>query len=260
MSTNTSKEKFIRKIEINVINKCGMKCQGCSHFASLEKEEEIYSLDSLESDLIQLKTLGIKIKQEFKLIGGEPLLIGDKLIDFINLIRKYYNEQRIVIHTNGLLVEKMSDELIDCMDKNNVHLYISKMNGYNIDKNKINARFNKTRICCLYMDDKETFSKIFLPSGKTKNKLLQYSICTRKCCHTLRNGKLFVCSVAAFVYRLNRDFGTKYPENCFIDIYKNSAEDIIEFLRNPTELCSHCDGQRKYEQNQVKNIELSDWM
>ena len=57
------------------------------------------------------------------ILGGEPLL-NPELIKYIEMIRSLFNNSRLEVITNGILVRQMSDELISTIKRNDVFVNI----------------------------------------------------------------------------------------------------------------------------------------
>jgi hypothetical protein len=61
-------------------------------------------------------------------------------------------------------------------------------------------------------------------------------------CITLDRGKLFYCSIPAYIRFFNEKMKENYSwENECIDIYTNDKETILDFLRQPHTFCGYCD-------------------
>ncbi|MBW5396646.1 radical SAM protein, partial [Brachyspira pilosicoli] len=62
-------------------------------------------------------------------------------------------------------------------------------------------------------------------------------------CIQLDNGKLFTCSISAYINYFNNYFNKNIPitEYDYIDIYKvNNYNEILFFLSKPIPLCKYC--------------------
>ncbi|MCB1194370.1 MAG: radical SAM protein [Leptospiraceae bacterium] len=117
---------------IEVTNKCNFKCIHCYGMFG-EDKGKIIQLNDFEVILNNLKQLQV---DSIQLIGGEPLIIGKKLKDYIILATKFV--KNIEIYTNASLIDddfakffkdKDIKIAISAYDSNNNHDKITKRNG-----------------------------------------------------------------------------------------------------------------------------------
>lgn len=123
--------KFFKKVkpklkfmEVLVSNYCNLNCRCCSHFSNIVTEKKLLSVDEFETYLVQLRK---KVREiaTFQLLGGEPLL-HPQLDEFVSLTRRYFPGSHIDVVTNGLLLQKISQKLIDAMVLSNAIFFISQ--------------------------------------------------------------------------------------------------------------------------------------
>lgn len=86
---------------IEIINFCNLKCKHCYNFF---RENTIMNLVGFEKIVEELYNQGCT---KIVISGGEPLLIGDKIKDYIKILKKY-NFPFIALTTNGTL-DSVSD-------------------------------------------------------------------------------------------------------------------------------------------------------
>lgn len=132
-----------------ITNNCNLKCLGCMQSCDRIINPYYMSIKELEECLITLSSKDFTINNKkitsIHLTGGDPLT-HPEWRNFCKLIHQYLPDINIDISTNGLLLNKISDqELIDLYQKYSVHFQLSLY----ADKNlllmykKIIQRFKK---------------------------------------------------------------------------------------------------------------------
>lgn len=113
----------LKILDVLVGSKCNLACHQCDTRSDIIKDTNYDS--SIEEILagITLAQNNFDIEM-FSMLGGEPLLYLDKIREIVKHIRSTDTNTRIVIPTNGMLLEKRSDELADIMLTYNVSLYV----------------------------------------------------------------------------------------------------------------------------------------
>lgn len=248
-------------LEFNVIKTCNMNCKGCDHFSTLFDSPNIIPIDLFKKDLSRMKDLGIDRIRTISLLGGEPLLVSN-LEEYVNVSKSIYPDAKIEIRTNGILLLKMSEALIDSLRDYNVKLIISLYPNMKTKKRKMHRFLKKKGIIHVFLVFKEQFCKVLSEESNQKD-LRKYCICGSP---TLEQGKLYTCPVSAFIYKLNDRFGYSFPDNSGIDIYSENikGEEICEYLQKPIQLCEYCCREEmsvfKWECNYKSRVEVSDWI
>ena len=99
---------FLNYLEINLVDNCNLNCKGCAHFSNI-CDKNYVEVKKFEQDL--KKITEIFNLYNFRLLGGEPLL-HPNLKEILEIARYYLPSSRIVIVTNGLLLDKLSPEIL----------------------------------------------------------------------------------------------------------------------------------------------------
>lgn len=115
-----------------ITNYCNLRCKHCYGFF---KEHKIMDLNKFESTIKELYDLGCT---KVIISGGEPLMIGDKIEDYVNITKKY-NVPFVALTTNGTLdtvkdisIFKKFDLIQISIDgKKETHEKIRGLNTYN---------------------------------------------------------------------------------------------------------------------------------
>lgn len=247
-------------LEVEVTNKCNLRCKGCSHFICIDDSNP----DDIESYYNDIKCLSTKYSNisAIRLLGGEPLL-SKELGKYISITYKYFPNSDIWIVTNGILINKISSDLIKVIQDFSVSFSVSLYPQFFYMRNEIISWFEKNRID-YRINDSMMFFK-YLSKQKNESAERVQENCYQRNCHFLRKGKISKCPLPLIIARLNNKFGTKYPTTDYVDIYSNiSAWEINKFLFSTTQLCEYClQIPEHFICRQLKSsadISLNDWV
>lgn len=226
-------------LEVHASDHCNLNCKGCMHFSPLVKESVFPDFNKLSEDIHQLNKF-IKHIDIIRILGGEPLL-NPHLERYINLLRSVFPYSNINIVTNGLLIDKMSDDLCKCIQNNNIHVHISLYPPVIKNKDKIESYLKANNIVYQISESIDTFTSTY-QSKPFVDKFFAKDNC-EIFCNNLRDGKMSCCPNIMYTKYYNDCFGTNYPiEDGLIDIYKiRSCKELHQRLNQPAALCSYCD-------------------
>lgn len=253
----------LQHIQFHVIDNCNLNCRRCQHFSNIAEKESFADFDVVKKDFIRLSHLVDDINT-IAILGGEPLL-NPQLEEYIKMIRSLFPHSRLEIITNGILVRKMPQTLIDSINDNdalvNVSYYPVLENCIEdivnfLQNNKIHYLIGKH---IDYFSKKLSLTPEKLPAVDMQTK---FDNCRDACCTTLRNGKLYPCYLPATAFVLNKRFGCNIGDNdSGINIYDNiSGFEIIKRLSQPFNICRYCTNDEIYSWEQTRRVELSDWV
>lgn len=233
--------------EYHLSEHCNLNCKGCDHFSPLA-EPSFTDLKSFSKDIDRMSELFDQKARSIHILGGEPLLHED-ICEFVEKTRIAFpdvNLTEIRVISNGLLVNKMSDEFWDTLRKNKVILSVTKypltldydlmkqtakkhnvqFEFYdNTDENQIwyNIKINEKGDC----DPRKSFYKCFVANN----------------CIMLKNGKLYTCTLIPNIEHFNKYFDKKLnvTKEDYIDIYEaKDKKEIFDFLAKPVPFCRYC--------------------
>lgn len=107
--------------------KCNLACKGCNSGSDIifHKDHDP-SLESILESITNFAKHVSDVTITITLIGGEPLLYwNEKIVPMAHHVRKYYPTTTINISTNGLLLHKLKDEVIQLLlDIDNIRLSV----------------------------------------------------------------------------------------------------------------------------------------
>ena len=235
----TWEKPFLTMLETHVTDLCNLKCKGCLHFSPLVDKEGPISNEQFEKDISRLSELFENILT-FRLLGGEPLLNQVRLKDFIVTYRKHFKKTELQIFTNGLLIPKCTNELLNCIRENNVTVYITAYPPTLLMQKIIEGILRKNSIRYELSEPVERFTKFLtlIPHGSA---IETHEKCPSKRCHALTNGKLARCSYSAYINAFNTKFDSTIHSNGLIDIYASKdGWEINDKLKSAIDMCEYC--------------------
>lgn len=255
----------VLSFEFSVCGHCNMRCKGCAHFAPLVKKD---FADFEESDraFARLGELFGGEAESVHLLGGEPLL-HPQIVDFIKSVRKHFPIGKIEVVTNGLLLPKIGDSFWTAVRKNNIRISVTK---YPIEFDYITAQALAAfyGVPFTYYGNSDLIDiKFFkLPldiSGEQDpdESFLNCYVANR--CITLKNGRIFPCSIAPNMEYFTEEFGGIEFSPCdSLDIFAaKNKEEIVDFASLPSPLCRFCATKTRipFEQWGTSKGEIEEW-
>ena len=244
------------KICFDVIEQCNLNCAGCLVYSPCVKNNGyVMDVRQFEDDICRLSELFSEDEiTVISLSGGEPLLHHDIQL-FPAIIRKYFQNVNIRIVSNGLLLEKMSNDFYRCLRDNKVTVEQTKY-PIDLDFIRIKEKLYEENVRYVFFDntgESEKTMQIFPVAGDDEmselallnsNERLHFFDCWEaNQCIRVQDGKCYTCSRIPHIHLLNEMFGTNYKvmKDDYIDIYKaEKKQDIYEFLASAVPFCRYC--------------------
>lgn len=230
--------------EVHLVEHCNLKCQSCDNFSSIAQEEYLDE-ETFTNDMQRMCELFGKEIQFFRLLGGEPLL-HPNLNFFLSTARYYFPNALILLTTNAILLDKMSEEFWNCCHDNNIIIEYT-FYPVNIDRDKHLELAKKYEVSLIPFENRLVESKESHrnPVNDKKDQDINYNF--NHCyqvhkCISLKHGKIYPCTCIPNVYHFNKFFNKNLEvsaKDC-IDIYRNNKEAIEEFLNHPVPFCAYC--------------------
>lgn len=247
---------FLRHIEFEIVEHCNLNCKACSHFSNI-CEKKFVDARVIGSHFNKISKL-FGFTYEACILGGEPLLHPD-IIDIIEYTRMRFPFSRIKLVTNGLLLDKMSDAFFLSCHKNKIQIFVTKYPPIENKIDKIKEILSSFKIKYFISPVVRTFTaRLNIKGDSDKNKV--FKNCKYRECTMLREDKIYICSMAAYIDKYNKYFKKNIPEPKGINIYSSSAKQILDYLKTPEETCRYCAVIHKYiDWTCSKNAEENDW-
>ena len=217
-------------IELHLTDHCNLNCIGCSHFSNISKPY-FKSLEEYMSELEELKKLNIHM---IRLMGGEPLL-HPNWRGFVGATRYYFPESEIVLVTNGLLLNDLSGEDIDELNRLDITVCMS---SYGLNLNNPAYYRLKSQV-----HSKGVLYNISLDLNGLQNKEMAFENCDLHKHHWYfyKDYKIYPCCIMPNIHILMEHFNLNLPlVDIGVDIREHDEAEIEEILNRPTEMCRFC--------------------
>lgn len=247
---------FLKNIEFQIVDHCNLNCRGCAHFSNISEKNSI-DARVLVKNMDQFnKRVGYVYS--VALMGGEPLLHPD-IVDIIEYTRDRFPISEIRIVTNGLLLDRMPKEFYRTCRKCRILIYVTK---YPPTVNKIpqiRKVLSSYGIRYFISSTVRQFSESLNPAG-TSDAGNTFGNCGRKECTIIKNDRLYICSVSAYIDKYNKRFNLDIPQPEGLNIYNCSSKEFMDYLKQPAETCKYCTSKYRYPDWSCSGAaERSDW-
>ena len=123
-------------LEIETINACNASCIFCS-YPDMKRKKGVMSLQMFQKvveDYVQMGGGPVSLTP----LEGEPLL-DPILLERLEILKKYPEMQQVVVTTNGIALDKYSDQEIRCLLED---LYLIKLSIGGLDDATYKSMFN----------------------------------------------------------------------------------------------------------------------
>ena len=230
-------------LEVHLVDHCNLKCRSCMHYSPI-MEPFFVDIGRLENDF---KVLALKEHGFFKrirLMGGEPLL-HPEIEKIVNISRYYFPKKKIVLVTNGIMLEQMKQSFYDTLKKNNILLKITKY-PINLDYGKMTKMLLDKGVTFKlkqYEHAKSFLNPCLSEMGHENFETIYVSCPAKITCNQLRNGKIYSCPTMAYFDGLKKNFNLKYDvsDDDFISLDDISGKNSLwRFILKPKLFCKHC--------------------
>ena len=235
------------QLELNVVEHCNLRCVECSHLSPYVSTG-LLEPDSVRRDLAALAA--VLHCSSFRFVGGEPLL-HKRLVEIIQTVRKSGISDRVVVVSNGTLIDRMSDVFFQSIDELEISWYPQTAT----DADKIAfARSSCARYGSrLFVNDKAVFRKAQIDSAIEDHDLVRmiYDSCRNahvSVSHAIHNGYYYKCSRPIFTDRYLALKQVDSPDFARADGVHLHEPDLLDRLtryienKDPLQSCWHCLG------------------
>lgn len=245
---------FLLRVEYHIVDHCNLNCKACAHFSSISPET-YRDIAEFEKDIACLSS---KVRiEEFRLMGGEPLLHPD-IIKFFQISRKYLVNSKITLVSNCILLKKMPPAFWNAMREYNIWIEPTVYPPMKKDFDDIIRLIHENKIVIMYIPIADTFWAGLNRNG-TNNADYSHKKCTQRMCHHLRNGRLYLCPTTCYIDYYNTYFRANIPKDIGVDIYKTPGGEIVKHVTTTKEVCKYCTNKVKvFDWNQSRRI-ISEW-
>lgn len=252
--------------EVGISEHCNLNCKGCSHFSPISPKYNM-PLDLYAKDLRQLSNIFHGKAGRIHIMGGEPLL-HPQLNEILIETRKCFPKAKIRLVTNGKNYKSLTADFWKLCRNNNIILSPTKY-PYDINYDEFKRMAKSNHVKYRYMNGLKKIKKLKkFPFDLSGSQCAgeSFRLCTQaNKCITLKHGKLYPCSTAAYADIFNRYFDENLvlTEDDSVNIYEvQNEKEILKRLSHPIHFCSYC-GIKKIEKGlkwEESKKEKSEWV
>lgn len=229
-------DAVLPQAEMHISDACNLNCRGCTHFSPL-----FHSIDAeLASRLEDVRKLAGKVTHilDFYLLGGEPFL-NPEIGAYVEGIRKILPRTRLTIVTNGLLVPKLPNEVLDVVRRTKTFVSISEYKPTHEIIDQITSRLANAGVkyTLRSFDSRKIFNKplSLMSDGRYPQK------CISDGCVNIYKGKICRCPTLMYVFKFNEVYGAHLPADGILTLDEApEGAALLEWLKTPVPLCAHC--------------------
>ena len=252
-------DSYLPYLEFHVADHCNLNCKYCTHYSPLVTEPVFTDYDSFAEDLSGLKRF-IRDIGVVRILGGEPLL-NPELPAYIRLVRRLYPSAIITVVTNGLLLRKIDQELMECMKKEMAFFHISFYPPLKDQIGEIEKFLYKNGILFTVSPMISEFCKTQTLTPREDGEFFYQ--CFQATCNCLHHHKVAACYAPFTTGYFNTAFSQDLPEEEGIDLYEESLTlyDLKLRLLLPMERCRYCvNGGTSPWMSIGRHSNLEDWI
>jgi organic radical activating enzyme len=229
---------------VDVVDHCNLLCRSCAHLSPIAGKRYVCVQD-LRHDFSVLGTCFHA--KELQLIGGEPLL-HPELPEIATAARAVGIADRIIVKTNGLLLDRVAERLWDVIDRIVVSIYPGREPSARSLAALSNLAHHRSLEVVVSSVDvfRESYSEV-----RVKNRSLVERI-YRTCqmahgygCYSLHNGYFFKCPLAHSIPgRLPQATWNPAEDGVKLEDIPTLFARLKRYLDDTTPLnaCQHCLG------------------
>ncbi len=246
---------FLRNIDLEITEKCSMRCRDCCNLMQYYKQPKEYSVEKLVEWMDELLNYVDEI-YEIRILGGEPFM-HRQVHRIIERIISYPQVHRILVITNATIMP--SEEMWEVMENDKVGFSITDYGK--LSRNLINMQQELEKRNIVYdiheMGGWTQCSNIAAHQRDEKELREIYQECCAKNLITLLDGKIYKCPYIANAINLKAipnaegeyvDLGTlreKEPEIARKEL-RNYLKEKEYFLS-----CDYCEG-RSFDADEIE--------
>ncbi len=227
-------------MEFHAADHCNLNCKNCSMFSALVDGPVFADYRETAEGLRKLKTFFTHIKT-IRILGGEPLL-NPELFRYLYLVREVYPHTDIRVITNGILVPKMGEELIQALVDVSASFIVTGYPALAGSLDDMADHLRRKGIRHVVSPTVHEFQKIYNAAGDS-DPVKVFSQCNwRGTCANLKGHRISACFVPFVFPYLERAFQLEHPEDETIDLFEEglTVRKIRERMNSPMDICRFC--------------------
>ncbi|MFK7845256.1 MAG: radical SAM protein [Rhodothermales bacterium] len=227
-------------LELIVSDHCNLTCRQCNHLSPMMAKWNLHP-ETAEKELLILSKY-VRV-QTLKIIGGEPLL-NPNLSEIVKVAKASRLAEKIRLVTNGLLIDRITDETWEIIDEIELSIYPNTSLGDDTIEYiaKLAHKYDVKFSPCRYT----YFRRTFFEERNNDERLVQEIFDTCKIanvwhCSALHRGKIYRCPQSIYI---DKAFNLKKSEGFELQDRTDFSSSLMRYLQSktPLEACTHCLG------------------
>lgn len=255
-------------LEMPLIDSCNLNCKGCLYFSQIT-DGYIEPLSKFSKNLTRL-SLFISGVKEIRFLGGEPFL-NKNIIKYCKVVKKCYPDSNLWIISNGLLIPKISNNILKKISRLDVGIFISLYPPTKKILSKIEKKLKVNNVSFCVMPEVKKFKKYF-NMEKSSNPDGWYYNCESNWCSFFHRGYLSVCAcpyvLQFYINKFKNHFDSNLNEKYLdikaskLNIWKEdlTSKEIVNFLNTPKEVCRYCKKREEFNWESGTTPHFTDWI
>lgn len=223
--------------EFHICDKCNLNCRGCTHFSPLFDSVGA-DFESRMNDLKEIKRIFSDVFR-LDLLGGEPLL-NEELDRYVIAVRDMFSNSFIQIYTNGLLIPRLSNSVLQTIYNNNIAISISEYLPTHKMISQIKERLDEfgIRYRIAAYEKKQVFNRPISTNSNSRH--AQW--CISDGCATIADGKIARCPTLMYIEKFNESFQKDLPREGIYKLseWRRGGAELSRNLEKEVPLCKHC--------------------
>lgn len=233
----------VPRLVAEVVRHCNLSCRGCNHFAPRGRSRFV-DPDELARDL-GLAARYVRAR-DLRISGGEPLL-HPRLTEVVEAARASEISDTITVLTNGLLLDRMPDEVWHAVDQVRVSLYPASDGRVDLRLATERARETDTELLVCRPIFREAAADL-PPADERLVRQIWLTCIFRRVCTMILDGRLYVCPQSAWAHERWPAPAGASPLNAEDGLLLEDRPDMASRIRThlerrePLGSCSRCLG------------------
>jgi GTP 3',8-cyclase len=229
-------------LELIVSDHCNISCRQCNHASPVRRKWNATAEDA-ERDLKCLT--GIYRAKYLRLIGGEPVL-NPHLADIIGVATKADVAEKLILVSNGILLNRLSDDVFAMLDEVEVSYYPNVgLNDAAIDAIRLRGAQLGTGVrVAKYPEFRYSFSSRMLCDEQLVEKIWRgCRIANIWGCHAVYKGKIYRCPQSIYAPSVRQN-ACDSKDGLALSQDVGFQQTLLAFLNSssPLDACQNCVG------------------
>lgn len=246
---------FFRSIDLEITERCSLRCKDCSNLMQYYKNPKDYSADAVVGWVDNFLKY-IDGVYEMRILGGEPFMHREihRIIERLLLYPKIYS---IVIYSNATIMP--TENMWNVLDNDKVRLEITNYGELSRNFANIKRELDRRNIA-YYVNEMESWTPCssIIRHGRDEKILKKiYDECCVKNTITLLDGRIYKCPYAANAINLEAipasegEFvDLRQLENIAFEMARNTLRDYL-IVKKYLLSCDYCNG-RPYSGEEIE--------